>query len=87
MNFKNECVHIRVQQRNGKKCITTVSGIAEDLNVKKITKYLKNKFNTSGSINKEDNAMQFAGDHRSEIKEFFIEHEIYDEEHIIIHGA
>ena len=74
MNFKNECVHIRVQQRNGKKCITTVSGIAEDLNVKKITKYLKNKFNTSGSINKED-------------KEFFIEHEIYDEEHIIIHGA
>jgi len=31
-------VHIRVQQRNGRKCITTVAGLGEDLDMKKILK-------------------------------------------------
>lgn len=31
-------VHIRVQQRNGRKCITTVAGLGEDLDVKRILK-------------------------------------------------
>ena len=31
-------VHIRVQQRNGRKCITTVQGLADDLDVKRICK-------------------------------------------------
>lgn len=31
-------VHIRVQQRNGRKCITTVQGLADDLDIKRICK-------------------------------------------------
>ena len=34
-------VHIRVQQRNGRKCITTVQGLADDLDVKRICKAFK----------------------------------------------
>ena len=34
-------VHIRVQQRNGRKCVTTVQGLADDLDLKKIVKYVK----------------------------------------------
>ena len=34
-------VHIRVQQRNGRKCITTVTGLAEDLDQKRILRYFK----------------------------------------------
>lgn len=34
-------VHIRVQQRNGRKCITTVAGLGEDLDVKRILKVRK----------------------------------------------
>jgi translation initiation factor 1 len=31
-------VHIRVQQRNGRKCITLIEGLAEDLDIKRICK-------------------------------------------------
>ena len=34
-------VHIRVQQRNGRKCVTTIQGLAEDLDQKKICKYFR----------------------------------------------
>ena len=31
-----EKVHVRVQQRNGRKCITTVAGLDDDLDIKRI---------------------------------------------------
>ena len=31
-------IHIRVQQRNGRKCITLIEGLAEDLDIKRICK-------------------------------------------------
>jgi len=34
-------VHIRVQQRNGRKCITLIEGLADDLDIKRICKVLK----------------------------------------------
>lgn len=34
-------VHVRVQQRTGRKCVTTVQGLANDLDLKKILKYVK----------------------------------------------
>ena len=36
-------VHIRIQQRNRRKCILTVSGLEKELDLKKILKYLKKK--------------------------------------------
>lgn len=36
-----EKVHVRVQQRNGRKCITTVAGLADDLDIKRICKAFK----------------------------------------------
>lgn len=34
-------MHIRVQQRNGRKCITTVQGLNAELDMKKIVKAIK----------------------------------------------
>ena len=34
-------IHIRIQQRNGRKTLTTVQGIAEDFDKKKIVKVCK----------------------------------------------
>ena len=34
-------IHIRIQQRNGRKTLTTVQGIAEDYDKKKIVKVCK----------------------------------------------
>ena len=42
-------VHIRVQQRNGRKCITTVQGLNQDLDLKKILKALKKQECCNGS--------------------------------------
>ena len=46
---KEDLVHIRVQQRNGRKCITTVQGLNQDLDLKKILKALKKQECCNGS--------------------------------------
>jgi len=38
---QKDLIHIRVQQRNGRKCITTVQGLSEQLDLKKIIKAVK----------------------------------------------
>ncbi len=38
---KQSLVHIRIQQRTGRKAITTVQGIAPEYDLKKIVRYLK----------------------------------------------
>jgi translation initiation factor 1 len=81
-------IHIRLQQRNGKKCITTVVGLSYDLNINKITKFLKSKFKTSGSvkvIDDDNKAIQLSGDQRVRIRDFLIEEEICKPEQIMIH--
>lgn len=47
---REEKVHVRIQQRSGKKCITTIEGLATDLDVKKICKAFKRNFNCNGAI-------------------------------------
>jgi translation initiation factor SUI1 len=42
-------VHIRVQQRNGRKCITTVQGLDSQLDLKKILKAVKKAECCNGS--------------------------------------
>ena len=43
-------IHIRVQQRNGRQRITTIQGLADDLDLRKIARYLKREFNCNGNI-------------------------------------
>jgi len=38
---QKDFVHIRVQQRNGRKCITTIQGLNSQLDLKKIIKAIK----------------------------------------------
>ena len=47
---KGNKIHIRVQQRNGRKSLTTVAGLSSDLDLKKILKYLKKAYSTNGTI-------------------------------------
>ena len=52
-NKKDTTVHIRCQQRNGKKCITSIQGLANlhpDLDFKKLLKAFKKQFSCNGSI-------------------------------------
>jgi translation initiation factor SUI1 len=85
-------VHIRVQQRNRSKCITTISGMSRELDIDKIARFLKVRLNTHGAVKEvaelnNEKIIQLAGDHRVSIRDFFIESEIYNSDQIVIHGG
>lgn len=80
-------VYISYSKRNGKKCITLIEGLEDDLDIKKITKSLKKLFNCNGSIKKDkedENVIQLSGDQRDNVKIFLIEQEINKEDDIIM---
>lgn len=77
---KTDKVHIRVQQRNGRKCITTIAGLAEDLDLKRILKAFKKNFKCNGAIVKDKETdtqvVQLSGDQRDNVVDFMVDQEI-----------
>ena len=45
-----EKVHIRIQKRNQRKSIVTITGLAEDLDLKKICRAMKKRFSCNGAV-------------------------------------
>jgi translation initiation factor 1 len=83
-------VTIAVVKRNGKKSITHVIGMADDLDLKKILSYIKKTYSCNGSIlNHETHGeiMSFTGDQKENIYNFLVNEEIYSKENIIIKGV
>lgn len=88
--FESSKVTISVEKRNGKKCITNVIGMAEDLDLKKILSYLKKTHSCNGSIIKDEKhgeVMSFTGDQKENIYNFLVDEEIYKKEDIIVKGV
>jgi translation initiation factor 1 len=86
----NSKVHVRVQQRNGRKCITTIQGLAEDLDMKKILRALKKSFQCNGSVTNDEELgeiIQLSGDQRTNVRQFFVEQDVCLEDQIVIHGG
>ena len=84
-------VHIRVQQRTGRKNITTVQGLDDDLDLKRILKAIKKRFACNGAIvrHKElGEVLQLQGDQCENVKDWLYEQEIYNrsEGRIVVHG-
>lgn len=85
-------LHIRVQKRNGRKCITTIEGFEEDLDVKRICKAMRKQFNCNGNvINDEKNTdvMQLQGDQRENVKQWILDNEVIgrnEADRIVVHG-
>lgn len=86
-------IHIRVQQRNGRKCITTVQGLDDDLDLKRICKAMKKVFNVNGSIEVDPEmgeVIQLQGDQRTNVRDWLLEQEIVTraeaEDRLIVHG-
>ncbi|KAJ0326252.1 hypothetical protein COL5a_007076 [Colletotrichum fioriniae] len=61
-------IHIRIQQRNGRKTLTTVQGLPKKFDQKKILKVIKKQFADSemGEV------IQLQGDQRKVVQEFLI---------------
>lgn len=88
--FEVSKVTIVVDKRGGKKCITNVIGMADDLDLKKISSYIKKTHNCSGSILKDEKygeVMSFTGDQKENLYNFLVKEEIYKKEDIIVKGV
>ena len=84
-----EKVHVRVQQRNGRKCITTVAGLTDDLDIKRICKAFKKNFSCNGAVQKDEEdkeVIQLQGDQRTNVKDFLVDQEICTPDVIVLHG-
>ncbi|RUS14045.1 translation initiation factor SUI1 [Endogone sp. FLAS-F59071] len=80
---------IRIQQRNGRKTLTTVQGIPKEFNLDKMLSALKKKFACNGTvINDEElgKVLQLTGDQRNKVAEWLEEQEIAKRDDIKKHG-
>ncbi|EXJ61220.1 uncharacterized protein A1O5_12012 [Cladophialophora psammophila CBS 110553] len=68
-------IHIRIQQRNGRKTLTTVQGLPKKFDQKKILKVIKKKFACNGTIvtdSEMGEVIQLQGDQRKDVQEFLV---------------
>uniref|UniRef100_A0A3Q1CBD2 SUI1 domain-containing protein n=1 Tax=Amphiprion ocellaris TaxID=80972 RepID=A0A3Q1CBD2_AMPOC len=82
-------IHIRIQQRNGRKTLTTVQGISADYDKKKLVKAFKKKFACNGTVIEHPEygeVIQLQGDQRKNICQFLIEIDLAKEEQLKVHG-
>ncbi|KAK8966624.1 hypothetical protein KSP40_PGU010407 [Platanthera guangdongensis] len=71
-----EYVHIRVQQRNGRKSLTTVQGLKKAFSKTKILKDLKKEFCCNGTVVEDPElgqVIQLQGDQRKNVSTFLIQ--------------
>ncbi|KAL1901203.1 Eukaryotic translation initiation factor eIF-1 [Ceratocystis pirilliformis] len=69
-------IHIRIQQRNGRKTLTTVQGLPSQFDRKKILKVIKKKFACNGTIVHDvemGDVIQLQGDQRNDVRSFLID--------------
>lgn len=69
-------VHVRVQQRNGRKSLTTVQGLPTDYDKKKILKALKKDFCCNGTVVEDPElgqVIQLQGDQRKNVSTFLVQ--------------
>ncbi|XP_053523911.1 uncharacterized protein LOC119046883 [Artibeus jamaicensis] len=82
-------IHIRTQQRNGRKTLTTVQGIADDYDKKKLVKAFKKKFACNGTVIEHPEygeVIQLQGDQRKNICQFLVEIGLAKDDQLKVHG-
>jgi translation initiation factor 1 len=83
-------VHLRIQKRTGKKCLTFIQGLPESLDLKKFTQKLRKMFHCNCTFIEHPKigpCVQLSGDFREELKVLFVEDGIVEStKDIKIHG-
>jgi len=82
-------VHIRIQQRTGRKTLTTISGLPKDLDFERLIKTFKKLFSCNGALIKSEElgiVVQLQGDQRKNALEFLVKEKIVKKSQVKIHG-
>eukprot|EP00116_Pleurobrachia_bachei_P016484 sb/3476746/ len=86
---QKEDIHIRIQQRNGRKTLTTIQGISQSYDLKRIIKAVKKEFHCNGTVvdhPEYGEVLQLQGDQRKNVKDFLSAIGIARIEQIKVHG-
>lgn len=84
-----EYVHVRIQQRNGRKSLTTVQGLKKEYNYNKILKDFKKEFCCNGTVVQDSElgqVIQLQGDQRKNVSQFLVQAGLVKKDNIKIHG-
>ncbi len=88
-NASQNYIHIRIQQRNGRKTLTTIQGLPKELNFKKLATSLKRKLCCNGTVIEDvdlGKVIQLQGDQRTNVSDFLLKEKICAKKTIKIHG-
>ena len=78
-----------MQQRSGRKTLTTIQGLPKQLDPKRVLKVFKKEFACNGTIVDDEEmgeVIQLQGDHRQKVGQILIEEGIAKKDDLQIHG-
>jgi translation initiation factor 1 len=81
---------ISSQQRAGRKCITTIVNLRQDLDFEKILKHMKKIFHCNGKVQPDEeygHVILLQGDQRENAKEWLVANQIARKDEITMRGA
>ena len=73
INIGSGLIHIRIQQRNGRKTLTTVQGLSDEIDKKKLVRAFKKDFACNGTVVEHPEygeVIQLQGDQRNNVCSF-----------------
>ncbi|KAJ2859276.1 Eukaryotic translation initiation factor eIF-1 [Coemansia erecta] len=82
-------IHLRIRNRKGRKMLTTIQGLPEMFDYKKLVKHFRNAFSCMGVIIDDEaygKTIELSGDQRAKVREFLISEEIATADTIKTHG-
>jgi len=82
-------VHIRIQQRNNRKTLTTIQGLSADYDLKKIVRACKKEFACNGTVVEHPEygeVLQLQGDQRTKICDWLVSIGLAKQDQIKVHG-
>merc|ERR1739847_66528 len=86
---QKDMVHIRIQQRNGRKTLTTVQGLSAEYDLKKIVRQAKKEFACNGTVVEHPEygeVLQLQGDQRTKICDMLAKFGLAKKEQLKVHS-
>ncbi|KAF9996055.1 Eukaryotic translation initiation factor eIF-1 [Entomortierella chlamydospora] len=86
---QKDYIHIRIQQRNGRKTLTTIQGLPKTFDQKRMLKVFKKDFACNGTLVDDEelgSVIQLQGDQRTKVLNLLTTEGGIDKKQIKIHG-
>ncbi len=78
-----------MQQRSGRKTLTTIQGLPKELDPKRVLKVFKKEFACNGTIVEDEEmgeVIQMQGDHRTGVAQILLDEGIVKKDDLQVHG-